>query len=323
MAKTKVTPTPTPTTTPYDPFNSARGNADPVPFTATSPSVYTVGGNVSMNSVEDRRAFQGVNFRDRWRFDPLEDGTISSTDTLNSNVVMETTAILGDYGNRNTPWQNGVVIHSLSSAVSEWAQQNVGKDIVGNARAMLIAKGWLTGDAAKITGNFVDEALINALNGAAAQISYRNYNRLLVGQDLLTLDEGLVSLGEAPSTGTSFGGTATRITRQEFKPEDYRIAVDKAYRDITGEAASDSTLDTYLEVLRKMESDNPMKQVSKTTGTASNNTTVTTQTGGVSQEAAQDVLLKQAVAEPGTEYYQKATTFMDYFNEAIKAKVNL
>jgi hypothetical protein len=307
----------------YDPDQSAREAADPVPFTAPGTSVYTVGGNVSIDNIEKRRAFQGVTFKDRWRFDPLADGTISSTDTLQSNIVMETTAILGDYGNRDIPWQNGTIIHSVSSAVSQWANQNVGKDTVGNARAMLIAKGWLTGDAAKLTGNFVDEALINALNGAAAQISYRNYNRLLIGQDLLTLDEGLVNLSEAPSTGTSFGGTSTRITRQEFKPEDYRIAVDKAYRDITGQAASDSTLNTYIEVLKKLESDNPMKQVSKTTGSASNNTTVTTQTGGVSSEAAQDVLLKQAIAEPETEYYQKATTFMDYFNEAIKAKVDL
>jgi hypothetical protein len=66
-----------------------------------------------------------------------------------------------------------------------------------------------------------------------------------------------------------------------------------------------------------------MKQVSKTTGTPSNNKTVTKETGGVSQAAQEDILLKQAIAEPETEYYQKATTFMDYFNEAIKAKVNL
>jgi hypothetical protein len=295
----------------YDPDQAAREAADPVPFTNPSTSTSNVGGNVSINAIEERRGANGVSFKDRWRFDPLGDGTISSTDSLNSNIVMETTAILGDYGNRNTPWQNGTVIHSLSSAVAEWANRNVGKDIVGNARAMLIAKGWLTGDAAKITGNFVDEALINALNGAAAQISYRNYNRLLT------------NLSDAPSTENSFGGVNTTITRQEFKQEDYRIAVDKAYRDITGQAASDTTLDTYLEVLRKLESDNPNKRVSKTTGSASNSTTTLTETGGVSAEAAQDVLLKQAIAEPETEYYQKATTFMDYFNEAIKAKVDL
>lgn len=325
MAKTRVVkPTPTPTSTFYDPDASARGNATPVPFTAPAPNAWTTAGNVTIDAIEDRRGSNGVSFKDRWRFDPLADGTISSTDGFKSNIVMETTAILGDYGNRNTPWQKGDLIHSLSSAVAEWANINAGKDTVSSARAMLIAKGWLTGDAAKITGNFVDEALINALNGAAAQISYRNYNRLLVGQDLLTLDEGLVSLSDAPSTpGSAFGGTSTRIMRQEFKPEDYRIEVDKAYRDITGQGASDSTLDTYIKVLQKLEEANPMKQVSTTTGSPSNNTTVTKETGGVSQAAQEDILLKQAIAEPETEYYQKATTFMDYFNEAIKTKVNL
>jgi hypothetical protein len=323
MAKTKVNPTPT--TTPYDPDAAARANATPVPFTSTGTSAWTTGGNVTIDNIENRRAFQGVNFRDRWQFSPLPDGTITSTDTFNSNVAMETTAILGDYGNRNSPWQNGVVIHSLESAVSAWAKKNAGKDTVSNVRATLIAKGWISGDSAKITGNFVDEALINALNGAAANISYRNYNRLLVGQDLLTLDEGIVDLASAPSTstGSGFGGTSTRIMRQEFKPEDYRIEVDKAYRDITGQGASDSTLDTYIKVLQKLEAADPMKQVSTTTGTPSNNKTVTKETGGVSQAAQEDILLKQAIAEPETEYYQKATTFMDYFNEAIKTKVNL
>ena len=315
---------PTPTPTPYDPTQSARDNATTVPFTSPGSSTWTTGGNVTIDNIENRRAFQGVNFRDRWTFSPLPDGTITSVDTANSNVAMPTTAILGDYGNRNIPWQNGVVIHSVESAVSAWAKQNVGKDAVSKARSILIAKGWLTGDAAKITGNFVDEALINALNGAAAQISYRNYNRLLVGDDLLTLDEGLANISQAPSDpGSAFGGTSTRITRQEFKPEDYRIEVDKAYRDITGEAASDSTLNTYIKVLQKLEAKNPMKQVATTTGTAQNNTTVVKETGGVSQAAQEDILLKQAIAEPETEYYQKATTFMDYFNEAIKAKVNL
>ena len=324
MAKAKVTPTPTPTFN--DPIGNARNNATPVPFTTESSSAWTTAGNVTIDAIENRRAFQGVNFKDRWQFSPLPDGTITSTDTFQSNVAMPTTAILGDYGNRNTPWQNGILIHTLESAVSAWAKKNAGTNAVSSIRANLIAKGWLTGDAAKVTGNFVDEALINALNGAAANISYRNYNRLLVGQDLLTLDEGIADLPSAPSTttaGSGFGGTSTRIMRQEFKPEDYRIEVDKAYRDITGQAASDSTLDTYIRVLQKLEEANPMKQVSKTTGTPSNNKTVTKETGGVSQAAQEDILLKQAIAEPETEYYQKATTFMDYFNEAIKAKVNL
>jgi hypothetical protein len=146
--------------------------------------------------------------------------------------------------------------------------------------------------------------------------------------DMLTLDEGLDGLMPAPSTttsggGSSYGGRSVQITRQEFKPEDYRIAVDKAYTDITGQAADEDTLSTYIKVLQRLEKADPLTQVSKTTGSASSSKTVTKQTGGVSQDEAQDVLLKQALKEPETEYYQKATTFMDYFTEAMKSKVNL
>lgn len=323
----------TTTTTPAVPAwsldSAIRGGVNVKPAVAPPTSMFNVGSSAD-SIIESRRTGSRGAAYDAGRFNfSLTSGGISASDSLQPQNPLPNIALLGDYGNRANIWANNQGdLYSAESSASAWLAKNVNTDKWGYAWDTLVAKGYIGTDQAKLDKKSAEANMVlaQALTNAVTSISVTNYSRLNAGMDMLTLDEGLEGLMPAPATstsGSSFGGRSVQITRQEFKPEDYRIVVDKAYTDITGQAADEDTLDTYIKVLQKLESSDPMKTVSKTTGSASNSKTVTKTTGGVSQQEAEDVLLKQALKEPETEYYQKATTFMDYFTEAMKSKVNL
>jgi hypothetical protein len=331
-SKPKATPKPSPKAT-FNLDEYIRGGIEVTPaFGGANPTgMFGVGSSVT--EIMNHKTGEQSSLYDSGRFTFSLTGTgIDASDSTQPENPLPVIALLADYGNRAnyllSPNQN---LYSAATAASFWLGKNTDRTKRNWAFETLLAKGYIPADLANgldRNSSQADMILASALTNAVTSISVKNYNLLNANMNMLTLDEGLFQLDPNTSTtsgggGAGFGGTSTRITRQEFKPEDYRIAVDQAYRDITGQAASDTTLNTYIKVLQKLEEKNPAKQVAKTTGTAQNNTTVVKETGGVSQAAAEDLLLKQAIAEPETEYYQKATTFMDYFNEAIKAKVDL
>lgn len=328
-SKPVVTPSPKAT---FDLDDYLRSGVEVTPaFGAANPTgMFGVGSSIS--EMQNHKTGEQSSFYDTGRFTfNLTATGIDASDTTQPENPLPVIALLADYGNRAnyllSPNQN---LYSAATAASFWLGKNTDRTKRNWAFETLLAKGYIPTDIANgldRNSSQADMILAAALTNAVTSISVKNYNLLNAGMNMLTLDEGLFQLDPNTSaiedSGPAFGGTSTRITRQEFKPEDYRMAVDKAYRDITGEAASDSTLNTYIQVLQRIEEKSPAKQVATTTGTPQNNTTVVKETGGVSQAAAEDLLLKQAIAEPETEFYQKATTFMDYFNEAIKSKVDL
>ena len=314
---------------PWSVDSAIRGGVQIRPAVSAPTSIWNVGSS-SDSIIEGRRNGSRGAAYDQGRFAfSLTSGGITAADSLQPQNPLENIALLGDYGNRASIWANDQDnLYSAQTAASAWLAKNINSDKRLLAFDTLVAKGYIGTEEAKLDRNSAEANMIlaQALTNAVTSISVTNYSRLNSGMDMLTLDEGLDGLMPAPATstsGSSYGGRSVQVTRQEFKPGDYRIAVDKAYTSITGQAADEDTLDTYIKVLQKMEKANPLTQVSNTTGSASNSKTVTKQTGGVSQDEAQDVLLKQALAEPETEYYQKATTFMDYFTEAMKSKVDL
>jgi hypothetical protein len=173
----KWTKSPSPSPTHWDPFEGARNQATPVPYTITPTSPWTTGGTVTNNSVREREGHTGVYNTSRFTWFLKSDGLIRSTDSLNAGSTLEQTAILGDYGNRKNPWlTNSNTIYDIPGAVSSWVEKNNGKDTIGQARARLISLGRITGEDAKITGNGIDPALVNALNGAVYDITITNYN---------------------------------------------------------------------------------------------------------------------------------------------------
>jgi hypothetical protein len=332
QGKTPSKPRTTPTPAPSWNINSAIRGGVKVNPAVTPPSTIWNAGSSADSIIENRRTGSRGAAYDQGRFIfSLTSGGITASDSLQPQNPLPNIALLGDYGNRASLWANDQDnLYSAETAASAWLAKNINSDNRLLAFDTLVAKGYIGPDEAKLDRNSAEANMIlaQALTNAVTSISVTNYSRLNSGMDMLTLDEGLDGLMPAPSTttsggGSSYGGRSVQITRQEFKPEDYRIAVDKAYTDITGQAADEDTLSTYIKVLQRLEKADPLTQVSKTTGSASSSKTVTKQTGGVSQDEAQDVLLKQALKEPETEYYQKATTFMDYFTEAMKSKVNL
>jgi hypothetical protein len=331
VQRNNATPTPQPTPTsnalPFDLEGAIRGGVTVKPaFGGANPNgMFGVGSSVT--EMQNYRTGERTAAFDRFTFAETASG-IDAADIYQPENPLPGVAVLGDYGNRaNFLLNNSSNLHSAAEAASDWLKRNPSTEMRSWAFSTLVGKGYISGDLAKLDINSAQANMVlaEALGNAVTSISVKNVMRLNNKLGMLDLNEGLQELdpNTTSGTGASFGGTSTRITRQEFKLEDYRIAVDKAYRDITGQAASDSTLDTYIQILQKLEEEDPMKQVATTTGSASNSKTVVKETGGVSQSEAEDILLKQAIAEPETEYYQKATSFMDYFNEAIKAKVNL
>jgi hypothetical protein len=331
-SKPKSTPSPSPTNSYFDLDEYLRDEISVTPaFETPNPTgMFNVGSSTS--DIWNYKTGERTSLYDTGRFTFSLTGTgIDAADTTQPENPLPIIALLADYGNRAnyllSPNQN---LYSASTAASYWLGKNTDRTKRNWAFETLLSKGYIPTDLANgldRNSSQADMILAAALTNAVTSISVKNYNLLNAGMNMLTLDEGLFqldpNLSSETDTGPGFGGTSTRITRQEFKPDDYRLAVDKAYRDITGQAASDTTLNTYIKVLQQLEEKNPAKQVATTTGTPQNNTTVVKETGGVSQAAAEDLLLKQAIAEPETEFYQKATTFMDYFNEAIKSKVDL
>jgi hypothetical protein len=314
---------------PWSVDSAIRGGVKVNPAVTPPTSIWNVGSSAD-SIIENRRYGSRGAAYDQGRFAfSLTSGGITAADSLQPQNPLPNIALLGDYGNRASLWANDQDnLYSAETAASAWLAKNINTDKRLLAFDTLVAKGYIGPDEAKLDRNSAEANMIlaQALTNAVTSISVTNYSRLNAGMDMLTLDEGLDGLMPAPSTstsGSSYGGKSVQVTRQEFKPGDYRIAVDKAYTSITGQAADEDTLNTYIKVLQKMEEANPLTQTSKTTGSASNSKTITKQTGGISQDEAQDVLLKQALAEPETEYYQKATTFMDYFTEAMKSKVDL
>lgn len=327
-SKPKSTPSPKPTT--FDLNAAIRGGVQVKPAFGTA-NPYGLFGVGSSNAImQNYRSGERSSVYDSGRFTySLTPTGISASDSYQPENPLEQIALIANEGNRKrellSPNEN---LFSATTAASYWLSKNPSQERRNWAYETLVAKGYITGEEAKLDRNSSQASMVlaNALSSAVTSISVKNYNRINAGMDMLSFDEGLIELDpntSSTTSGSSYGGKSVQITRQEFDPADYRIAVDQAYTQITGQAADEDTLDTYIKVLQKLEASDPMKTVSKTTGSASNSKTVTKQTGGVSSAEAEDLLLKQALKEPETEYYQKATTFMDYFTEAMKSKVNL
>jgi hypothetical protein len=57
--------------------------------------------------------------------------------------------------------------------------------------------------------------------------------------------------------------------------------------------------------------------------TRSGNTTTSTTSGGVSQQEQQLAMREMALEDPEAESYNKATTYLNYFREALASPIQL
>jgi hypothetical protein len=248
-----------------------------------------------------------------------ETGQVLGQDSTSKVDLPGALAILADPSNRQKiALTNEGMPYDILNYLNTWALKNANKDAIGEMRTKLVAKGYLQGDAAKQSlqaGNVPDQYLLQALGSAVGEVSRRNY--FLQGKGgYVTLEEGIDGLSIIPdkTSGTGNGGTYRDVNRRIFQKADYRTQVDDAYRSITGQAADEGTLSTFVKMLQHMENKNP----EVTTRVVSGKNSTSTTKGGVSAEAAQSLLLEQALKDPSAEGHTKAGTFMGYFMNAIK-----
>jgi hypothetical protein len=120
---------------------------------------------------------------------------------------------------------------------------------------------------------------------------------------------------------TSGGGSGTprrtvNIQKQVFTPEELELSIDAFFQEYTGQGASQEDVDFLV---KKFNKQSPQKTVNVRSG----NTVTSTTTGGMSQAEQQLAMREMALQDPEAESYNKATTYLNYFREALASPIEL
>jgi hypothetical protein len=221
---------------------------------------------------------------------------------------------------------------SLDAAVTRVAKQYADAGKMNDLRALLISSGIANGQ---------DEinalTRVQGLEGSAyMQLDANTRNILKKGMSLGTqINAALVDSGKKAQTieqflkgnySSYFGKSSTNgsgaprrtvsIQKQVFTPEELELSIDAFFQEYTGQGASQEDVDFLVKKLNKLS---PQKTVS----TRSGNTTTSTTTGGVSQGEQQLAMREMALQSPDAESYNKATTYLNYFREALASPIEL
>jgi flagellar motor protein MotB len=142
------------------------------------------------------------------------------------------------------------------------------------------------------------ESLTQFLNGYKGELNY------YIGQD-----------------GSSGGGDGAprrtvSLTQQIYTPEDLELNIDAFFQEYTGQGASQEDVD-YL--VKRLNAQDPQKTVNIRDG----ETVTSTTTGGMSQAEQQLAMREMALQDPEAESYNKATTYLNYFREALASPIEL
>lgn len=120
--------------------------------------------------------------------------------------------------------------------------------------------------------------------------------------------------------GSNGGGGAPRrtvsLSQQVYTPEDLELNIDAFFQEYTGQGATKEDVDYLVKRLNK-------QGVQKTVTTNSGNTSKSVTTGGVSQGEQQLMMRDMALKDPAAESYNKATTYLNYFREALESPIEL
>lgn len=245
--------------------------------------------------------------------------------------------------------KNGNIIPETNANAIETAGLSAGSPItvMSAINKIINDKMAIPGEIAKLKQSFIDKEF---LVGAYAKKSMANpdlpdaYFRQALADALylqslsniklaqegakkfMNFDDFILNVGKqgdpnAPTGGSGVDGTRKSITYQKFAAEDYDIAVDQLFQQTVGRGASDEELKEFIAKLQAYGDKNPQKDITKVTGNGKNQ--VSTQSGGVTQEAAMAMARDQALATPEAENYNKATKYLEYFREALDSPIQL
>lgn len=122
--------------------------------------------------------------------------------------------------------------------------------------------------------------------------------------------------------GNGYGGGSglprrtVDINKRVFTPEELELNLDAFFQEYTGQGASKEDVDYFVKRLNA-------QPAQKTVTTRSGNKSTSIQTGGVDQMEQQYMMREMALKDPEAESYNKATTYLNYFREALASPIEL
>jgi len=145
----------------------------------------------------------------------------------------------------------------------------------------------------------------------------RSGEKAVTFTDFLKAYDG--SLNSKDTSGGSGSGLPRRtvnINKQIFTPEELELNLDAFFQEYTGQGASKEDIDYFVKRFNK-------QSTQKTVNIRSGETVTSTTTGGLSQAEQQTMMRDRALNDPAAESYNKATTYLNYFREALASPIEL
>jgi hypothetical protein len=223
---------------------------------------------------------------------------------------------------------------SFNSAVARISSeyQNSGK--LNELRSLFIANKFVTSESdikyleamKQASPNYADsftrDIIANAVyrtTGLNANIANaQTYGKRIFStfEDFVKSYKGEFNIDPDGSGGSGSPRYEKNISINEFDAGDIEIALDQMFQKYTGQGADAETAKLIADKLNAMA---PQTTEIRRTGDNS----VTTITGGVTAGDQALAMREQALNDPQAENYNKATTFINYFRDALKAPIQL
>jgi len=105
-------------------------------------------------------------------------------------------------------------------------------------------------------------------------------------------------------------------SKQVYTPEDLELNIDAFFQQYAGQGASKEAVDFLVKELNK-------KSTQTTVTNNKGNTSSSVTTGGISSSEEQTMMREMALNDPAAESFNKATTYLDYFREALASPIEL
>lgn len=105
-------------------------------------------------------------------------------------------------------------------------------------------------------------------------------------------------------------------SKQVYTPEDLELNIDAFFQQYAGQGASKEAVDFLVKELNK-------KSTQTTVTNNRGNTSSSVTTGGVSNSEEQVMMRDMALKDPAAESFNKATTYLNYFREALASPIEL
>jgi hypothetical protein len=116
--------------------------------------------------------------------------------------------------------------------------------------------------------------------------------------------------------GSGLPRRTVNIQKRVFTPEELELNIDAFFQEYTGQGASQEDVDFLVKRFNAQPAE-------KTVNIRDGETVTSTTTGGMSQAEQQLAMREMALQDPEAESYNKATTYLNYFREALASPIEL